>query len=176
MSLDEIIHLTSFNQTWKDTYLSEKHILQPLFGEEIQIEHIGSTSVEGMIAKPVIDIMIGLKTLLVDHETEIRLKGLSYIGFGEAGVAGRFYYRKRQGNNINLQVTIMNSQLWNDNLIFREYLRTHKTEADKYSNMKLFIMNKGIDTLLKYSEQKSNLILELMKNAREWSQGRRDFV
>lgn len=170
MRIDETVHLSPFREAWKETFLSEKRKLQPLFGEEVSIEHIGSTSVEGMVAKPVIDMMIGLQKLSVDAETESRLHKVSYAAFGEAGVPGRRYYRKREGDHINLQVTVMHSNVWTDNVLFRDYLRMHQADRDKYSNYKQAILDKGIGTLLAYSDAKSGLIFELMERARKWDQ------
>lgn len=124
-----------------------------------------------MIAKPIIDIMIGLNSLEIDVITEEQLKELGYEGFGEAGVPGRLYYRKRTNLYINLQVTIQGSSIWNNNILFRDYLRSHPEDVNKYSEVKQEIVHSGGTTLLQYSDKKADIIQEILAKARKWSQG-----
>ena len=59
-----VVKLEEYNPKWKDMYLEEKENLKGMFGNvALAIEHIGSTSVEGLSAKPIIDIAIGVKSL-----------------------------------------------------------------------------------------------------------------
>ncbi|MFS0727653.1 GrpB family protein [Paenibacillus sp. 1P07SE] len=177
MKLDESVHLSSYREDWIDIFNEAKLQLSYAFLDNaIEIEHIGSTSIRGMVTKPIIDIMVGLKALKIDEFQERYLVKLGYEGFGEAGVPGRLYYRKRNNKDINLQITIWGSQLWNDNLLFRDYLRSHPDEASHYSKVKQLTINKGIDTLLKYSDEKSKVIQEIMNNAREWNRRGRNFA
>jgi len=170
MEIDEPVHLISYKKEWKDIYESEKKLLLPVFsGQAIEFEHIGSTSIEGMIAKPIIDIMIGLRSLEIGRELKKLLNDLGYVGFGEAGVPGRLYYRKRKVNDINLQLTKWKSLLWEENILFRDYLRSHPEDAIKYAEIKLMNFNKGFNTLLKYSDEKSLVIQEIMRKARKWN-------
>ncbi|WP_062047726.1 GrpB family protein [Bacillus sp. JCM 19034] len=177
MKLDENVHLSSYRADWIEIYDEAKQQLFHVFSDKaIEIEHIGSTSIRGMVAKPIIDIMIGLIILEIDELLEKNLAKLGYEGFGEAGVPGRLYYRKRNNKDINLQITLWGSQLWNDNLLFRDYLRSHPDEAIHYSRFKQLTINKGINTLLKYSDEKSKVMDEIMNNAREWNRRGRNFA
>jgi GrpB-like predicted nucleotidyltransferase (UPF0157 family) len=142
VEIDEPVHLMSYQENWKEVYESEKKLLISVFSDQaIGFEHIGSTSIEGMIAKPIIDILIGLRSLDIGNDLEKKLNDLGYEGFGEAGVPGRLYYRKRKINNINLQITKWKSVLWEENILFRDYLRSHPEDANKYAEMKLIILN-----------------------------------
>lgn len=170
MGIDEIIELSSYQDEWKDIYEQEKKKLEPVFAEQaVEFAHIGSTSVEGMTAKPIVDILIGLKELHIDECTDRQLIALQYESMGEAGVPGRIHYRKRTGQKINLQITGWDSAIWRDNLLFRDYLRTHPEQANAYAQAKRNTLASGINTLLKYSDEKSGTIAELLKQAREWA-------
>lgn len=171
MEIDEPVHLISYQREWKKIYESEKTLLISVFsGQAIEFEHIGSTSIEGMIAKPIIDIMIGLRSLDIGEVLEKQLNDLGYAGFGEAGVPGRLYYRKRKDTDINLQITRWKSLLWEENILFRDYLRNHPEDANKYAEIKRLTFSKGVITLLKYSDEKSHVIQEIMNRARKWTQ------
>ncbi|MBJ9992781.1 GrpB family protein [Paenibacillus sp. S28] len=170
MGIDEIIELSSYQDEWKDIYDQEKKKLEPVFAKQaVEFAHIGSTSVEGMTAKPIVDILIGLKELHIDEQTDRQLVALQYESMGEAGVPGRIHYRKRIGQKINLQITVWDSAIWRDNLLFRDYLRTHPEQANAYAQAKRNTLASGINTLLKYSDEKSGTIAELLKQAREWA-------
>lgn len=170
MGIDEIIELSPYQDEWKKIYGQEKRKLEPVFAEKaVEFAHIGSTSVEGMTAKPIVDILIGLKELHIDERTDRQLVALQYEGMGEAGVPGRVHYRKRIGTKINLQITEWNSALWRDNLLLRDYLRTHPEQAHVYAQAKLHTLASGINTLLQYSDVKSGTIAELLEKAREWA-------
>lgn len=169
MGIDETVHLSFYREEWKDIYEQEKNILMPVFHEKaMDFAHIGSTSIKGMTAKPIVDIMIGLKDLIIEPEVDEQLVRFGYEGFGESGVAGRIHYRKRGQQNINLQITKWDSPLWKDNLLFRDYLRSHPEEARNYSQIKEVSLQNGYNTLLKYSEEKSETISGMIKNARDW--------
>ncbi|MEK3732075.1 GrpB family protein [Paenibacillus sp. FSL M8-0334] len=170
--LDETISLSTYQAEWKEIYFQEKRVLSAVFqGNDERYEHIGSTSIEGMVAKPIIDIMIGLNSLEIDTMIEEQLKGLGYEGFGEAGVPGRLYYRKRTNPYINLQVTIQGSSIWVHNILFRDYLRSHPEDVFKYSEVKQEIVHSGGTTLLQYSDEKAEIIQQILAKARKWSQG-----
>ncbi|WP_010275452.1 GrpB family protein [Paenibacillus senegalensis] len=68
------------------------------------------------------------------------------------------------------------STIWKDNLLFRDYLRSHPEEAKEYSKIKEIAITKGYNTLLKYSEEKSDVIQQIMNHARKWNDGGRNVV
>jgi GrpB-like predicted nucleotidyltransferase (UPF0157 family) len=69
------------------------------------IEHIGSTSIPGIWAKPIVDIMIGLKSLPLEKSLIDKVIELDYEYLGEAGVNGRIYFRKRFPKAYNVHIT-----------------------------------------------------------------------
>ena len=87
---------------------------------------------------------------------------------GETGVKGRLCFRKRFSQAYNVHITQVGSEISNNNIVLRDYLISHKDEADRYSDLKRNILTNGVDTLLEYSYRKSNFISGLLKKANEW--------
>jgi len=171
MQIDEPVHLEPYNEIWKELYRSERERLLRAVGELAKaIEHFGSTSVPGMTAKPIIDIMVGVENPSVAADEIIRrLNGIGYEHLGEAGIPGRRYFRQRGLNDYNVHVVQYRGELWNNNLLLRDYLREHPEEAQRYSDMKKRILERGAQTLLSYSDRKHALVSGLLERAAAWA-------
>ncbi|MEC0236184.1 GrpB family protein [Paenibacillus kribbensis] len=131
------------------------------------MQHFGSTSVQGMFAKPIIDILVGVKTLELNNSVSNKLIELGYEGFGETGVKGRLYFRKRQEHAYNLAVVIWNGEQWINNLLIRNYLRDNPHVAKQYAEKKLNAIHKGYTTLLSYSDEKADYVSNLLEQAKK---------
>lgn len=168
-TIEEPIIVVPPDPTWPMQYAVEKRFLQDLFGLRLRgIEHIGSTSVPGLDAKPIVDIMIGVPELeITAHELEqLLLHGYEY--FGQAGVPNRLYARKRGLQKFNLQIVCYRGLIWFNNLAIRDYLCSHPTEAAIYAGFKYTIINDGISSLLSYTERKCPFMFQLRQRAKGW--------
>ncbi len=151
-------------------YEYEKEQLSNALGDmALGIEHIGSTSIPGIWAKPIVDIMIGVKSMPPGKSLTDKVIKLGYENLGEAGVSGRIYFRKRFPNAYNVHITQFGNQIWKNNILLRDFLRDNKDEAMKYSELKKFIISQGVNSLLEYSEHKAAFIKEILKKANEWN-------
>ena len=160
--LDETVSVVSSDPRWRELATEEAARLRAALGD-VQVEHIGSTAVAHLDAKPVIDLLVGVREL-----TPV-LRIPDYEGCGEAGVAGRLYFRKRGPVSFNAQVVELEGPLWRDALLLRDYLRAHPEERERYAAHKREAIASGATTLLRYSEQKAGLMLELLERARGWA-------
>lgn len=96
MEINEKIYIEEYNPEWAGQYEYEKEQLCNALGDAVLgIEHIGSTSIPGIWAKPIVDIMIGVKSLPLEKSQICKVIELGYEYLGEAGVSGRIYFRKR---------------------------------------------------------------------------------
>jgi GrpB-like predicted nucleotidyltransferase (UPF0157 family) len=172
MPIDESITICEYNPTWSHFFELEKVvILSVIKSQVVDIEHFGSTAVPGLAAKPIVDILIGLKSYPTPDETVDALKSIGYEYFGEAGVPERLYFRKRYPLAFNLAAVKWGSQLWRDNLLLREYLRSQPEARRRYEQHKRAIIAAGHSQLLAYSVQKAQVISNLLERAREWANG-----
>ena len=90
MEIDEAICVVPHNPQWFERFGNERDNFQKILKDiVVDVQHIGSTAVLGLVAKPIIDIMLGLRSLAVDTTFINQMETLGYEYLGEAGVSGR---------------------------------------------------------------------------------------
>lgn len=167
MNIDEKITLVSYDFLWLKLYSSEAMRIRAKLGSQIiELEHIGSTAIPNIIAKPIIDIMIGVENLSKAEHVVLSLCELGYEYLGAAGVPGRLYFRLRNEQSFNVALCQYLGEIWINNLLFRDYLRKHTDIANDYSLIKLKAVESGATTLLDYSNFKSAFINKIMNKAK----------
>ncbi|WP_248925681.1 GrpB family protein [Paenibacillus hamazuiensis] len=175
MTLDESIHLEEYRAHWGKLFQEEYRLLRDAVGDSVAaIEHFGSTSVPGLVAKPIIDILIGVSDWSQASDIAGKLVGAGYESLGEAGIPGRLYLRKRGEHDFNAHVVLYKGEIWNNNLILRDYLRVNADEARQYGELKKRIVKDGAGTLLKYSDEKGEFVGNLLERAKSWAKDRHD--
>lgn len=165
--LDEPIHLSAYDPQWPLHFEVERQRLSAVLPVGSTVEHIGSTSVPGLLAKPILDIMVGWERR---HDREAMRKALSNCGYedlGEAGVPGRLYFRHRREIAFNIALVQHGGSLWAANLAFRHYLRTSAEARLEYAETKRRAFASGIRSLLAYSDFKTEVLSRLMNQALE---------
>ncbi|MNN52146.1 dephospho-CoA kinase/protein folding accessory domain-containing protein [compost metagenome] len=141
-------------------------------GSAIQrIDHIGSTAVTGIAAKPIIDIQISVSDL--DNVEEVK-SGLNEIGFEyrkDNDDLTKRYFRERPGmKRTHIHVRQFGSWSEQFNLLFRDYLREHEVDRTEYAKVKYSLSNQYRDRREKYVEGKTEIVWNIMLRANKWSQ------
>ncbi|WP_437571683.1 GrpB family protein [Sorangium sp. So ce542] len=167
--IDEPIKVVEYDPSWPISYTADADELSNALGARIrEVQHFGSTSVPGMAAKRIIDILVApLEWPLAAHDRRA-LEALGYQYLGEAGVAGREYFRRRGAHDTNLAVVEWGTSLWHDNLLVRDFLRAHEGAAAEYARSKKEAWQSGARTLLTYSERKGHAVAALLIAAKRW--------
>jgi len=167
MNIDEKIKLTEYNPAWARYFLDEREVLLNALAAYLpNIEHIGSTSICNMPAKPIIDIMIGLQEYPPSRPIIAAMENIVYNCYGECGVPGRMYFTKRTPTqDYNAHITLMDGGVWRNNILFRDHLTNDTEMAASYAAIKRKLVNSGADTLRKYSAGKSEFISAAIKSA-----------
>lgn len=163
--IDEPVHLEPYQPAWALAYEAERALLASVL-DAPALEHIGSTAVPGLVAKPVIDIMLGVAVLPPGAGLVAAIAGCGYEALGEQGVAGRFYFRKRSAVQANLHVVELGATHWRSNLALRDYLRCSPEARQRYAAAKEQAVRSGANTLLAYSVAKSGAVESLLEEAR----------
>lgn len=133
------VKLVAHNPKWTECFSEEKELLSKTMGEKIlDLRHIGSTSIPGMLAKPILDILAGVKTLA---DVEAFTQDLNKVGYedrGDGGIFGRRFFVKggEAKRTHHLNFCEMNSFFWESHLAFCDYLRRHPDAAKEYSALK----------------------------------------
>lgn len=164
MDINEHIHIEPYNPKWSLDYTNEvKRLKSDQALSDFRFEHIGSTSIPGIKAKPIVDILIGVKSFPVTNNIIEALEKKGYIYMQKGSVADRLYFIKRGRVNYNAQVVVYGSRIWTDDLIFRDYLTAHRDKAMEYQRIKEQIIGNGITTLIEYSAQKAEFIAAIYR-------------
>jgi GrpB-like predicted nucleotidyltransferase (UPF0157 family) len=165
--LDEPVRLAEYDPRWPTLFAAEAARLgSALKLGPAAIEHIGSTAVPDMPAKPTIDIMIGVAALPPTAELQRALIALGYESLGEAGVPGRFHFRLRDvGRSFNVHVVEHGGKHWRSNLALRDYLSSDATARARCAAAKRAAIDAGADMLLAYSREKAAIVAELLAKA-----------
>jgi ribonuclease-3 len=160
---DEPVSLSDFDPRWPSLAQEEIARIRGAL-PEAKLVHVGSTAVPGMVAKPVVDLLIGLREL----PAALRLP--DYEAWGEAGIPGRLFFRKRNnGQAFNAHVVVQGGKFWEDTLLLRDYLAAHPDEAAAYGARKREVLATGAATLLRYSAGRARAMAELLERARHWT-------
>ncbi len=166
--MSQHITVTEYDPLWTKKFEEESLLIREIIADNcIAVYHIGSTSVPGLAAKPIIDMMVVVKSLeKVDDATEDFLK-MGYEYLGEFGIAGRRYLRKG-GDERTHQIHIFQADDWNNigrHLAFRDYMRTHEKERDEYAKMKIALAQKFPYDIDGYCDGKEAFVRKMEKLA-----------
>ena len=163
--LDEPVHVEPWDPGWPAAAADLVATCREVLGEDaIAVEHIGSTAVPGLPAKPIIDVLIGVPPGREVAAAE-RLASRGWTRLGEAGVPGREHLRRRTGRHANVHVVEHGSALWQDGLLLREHLRRDAGARQRYAAVKQQAAHSA-PTLLAYSEHKRAVVAALSEQAR----------
>ncbi len=165
------IIIAPYDPRWPVLFEQEKQqLLKTLHQWSIVIEHIGSTAVPGLDAKPIIDIMIGLESLsCINHAfiTALAQLGYEYVPEYEKEIPERRYFRKNSKEltrTHQIHIAQKESEFWRRHLVFRDYLRDHSGTMEEYSILKRQLARIYNDTQ-DYARAKSDFIQKILEKA-----------
>ncbi len=161
----EHVIVVPFNANWKNEFLKIQFELENILGSlALSVEHIGSTAIKNLAAKPIIDIDIVIKDNSVLNDVIKKLEINGYIFEGDLGIKDRFAFRyenKPQFMLHHLYVCPKNSAELKKHLAFRDYLKTHADDVIEYSKIKIEGANLYPNDIDKYIEHKSIFIKKI---------------
>ncbi|MET3408592.1 GrpB-like predicted nucleotidyltransferase (UPF0157 family) [Priestia aryabhattai] len=164
-----LVKLEPYNDKWSKLFDEERELLSSQLKELIiAIEHVGSTSIEGLFAKPIIDIAIGVSSLDVIIELKEEVKVLGYVEV-PISIDGKHVFARYKEKKIThfLHVMIYNQNLWVDQISFRDYLRSNLDEKIEYIKLKEKLANKYPNNVISYTNEKKKFVDDILKRAKE---------
>ena len=154
-----VIDIVAYQDDWSDKYERERVRLYPVVKDVAKgIEHIGSTSVPGMAAKPIIDIAVHLATVKQVPELLEPLARLDYAYEGEYGLPGRHFFTKGEPRAFHLHLVDDTTNHWQRWIVFRVLLRGDPKLCQAYQQLKCELARKYRFDRATYSESKSDFI------------------
>lgn len=161
------VTIRTYDSDWPARYeAAREQIAQALAGLDVQVEHVGSTSVPGLGARQGIDILIGLGAGLDEAEgVDECVARLQAIGFG-------YHFSKPgwthlSGNGCKLHLTPVGSTLWSEQLLFRDHLRRHPEAAAAYDRLKRELAQTHGSDGTRYVDGKTAFVRSVLEQAHQ---------
>ena len=166
---NDVVELRAHDDRWTDLFLVEAAQLRSMLGRAIlAVEHIGSTAIPAMPAKPLLDMMAA-----VADDTPVRdlVSGLAVLGYedcGPAGVPERTLFAKGppERRTHHLSLVPAGADYWRDQILFRDYLRAHGEAAAAYAALKQDLLRRYRTARPDYTGGKTAFVGEVLARAR----------
>jgi len=165
-----IIKVVDYDANWQVEFNQQKLLLKDAMGANaLIIEHIGSTSILGLAAKPIIDILIEVNCLEVLDKHSQLIENLGFVALGENGIAGRRYFQKGENQRTHhIHVFKSADEHLFQHRVFRDYLIAHPVIADEYGVLKKQAARKCNNEALEYMNLKNDFISHHLSLAVGW--------
>ncbi|MCL4827001.1 MAG: GNAT family N-acetyltransferase [Caldilinea sp.] len=171
-----VVEVVPYDPDWRQRFETEAAAVRAALGDALLgVEHIGSTSVPGLPAKPIIDMMPLVRDV---REVDRRISAMAAAGYtprGEFGLPGRRYFVKGPAHArlVHCHIYAADNPEVERHLAFRNYLRTHPAERDAYAQLKMQLAQAHPTDIVAYMDGKNGLIKQLEAEALRWRQPER---
>jgi GrpB-like predicted nucleotidyltransferase (UPF0157 family) len=166
------VEVVPFQDEWAEKFLEEKeHLIKVFAPYEVFVHHIGSTSVPGLAAKPIIDMLAESQSLEIFDQYARKLGEFGYEARGENGIPNRRYFVKFSSTGerlIHLHSYQTGDSEIQRHLVFRDYLRMHPELAAKYGAIKVEAAKRFPSDIDSYIAFKDHIVKELEAEALQW--------
>ncbi|WP_336780928.1 GrpB family protein [Paenibacillus illinoisensis] len=174
MKIQKPVIIEGYNNEWPRAFnIIESIISNKLNRLVLRIEHVGSTSIPSLSAKPIIDIDVVIESMDCLPQVIKKLEELGYIHEGDLGIKNREAFARRdvyvpytsEGNEKHehhLYVCNRESEELKRHMMFRDILRKHPLLVSEYANLKFQLANKYRDNRQAYSAGKTEFITRIM--------------
>lgn len=170
--MDEVI-IVEYDPLWPVLFEQEATRLRQILAQKliVCIEHFGSTAVPGLAAKPIIDLLVGVNSLTLAKQVAVsQLEALGYSYWSDNPDPRRMFFVKGLPSNglrtHHIHMVEPNSELW-ERLLFRDYLRNHPDEAQRYAYLKRDLAQRFATDREAYTGAKAEYVQSVMQKARQ---------
>lgn len=161
------LYLSPYRDEWPALFESEKKIIASAIGDLVRdIQHVGSTSVPGMCAKPILDIAIAVEEFETARVCVEPLVELGYTFKGENGIPRRHYFQKGEPCTHHVHMVEEISEEWTKLILFRDHLRSYRSVTEEYGSLKAALVDSLAGDRKAYLAAKAEFITKAIKKAR----------
>ena len=163
-----VVVLKPYNKVWNKAFEQEASLISEKISDYIiEIQHIGSTAIHGIVAKPIIDLAVAINSLSNIEKIIEPLNEIDFIHRGEQGIPGRHLFVKGDEDRRTHHMHVMEKTNgeWRKHIVFRDYLISHPSVARKYGKLKMKLFKKHEHDREKYTDGKSDFIQKIVKKA-----------
>ena len=163
--MKKFIEIVDYNPEWPSLFEIEKERIINVIKEYIvSIHHIGSTSVEGLGAKPIIDILVEVNVFPPSKQIVFGLERLEYVNMGEAGFERRYWFKKGDPRKYHVHIVQEESEITKKAITFRDFLRNNKDKAKEYEALKRKEAKGKVLDNNEYAISKNNFVDSILKS------------
>jgi GrpB-like predicted nucleotidyltransferase (UPF0157 family) len=161
------VTLMPYNALWPVLFEQERRRIAGALQESfLEIQHVGSTAVPGLEAKPILDIAVAIEEFEQGFELVERLTALGYEFKGEYGIAGRHFFTLGNLTTHHLHMVERRSDFWHEHLLFRDQLRACEEDRIRYQALKRELAERHRTNRDSYTDGKTAFICEVLERAR----------
>jgi GrpB-like predicted nucleotidyltransferase (UPF0157 family) len=163
------VYIVAYFPAWPKQFEAERALLAPVLAPWLTgpIEHVGSTAIPGLPAKPVIDIMAGVADLRAARPAIAALRQLQYVHFPYHPDVMHWFCKPSDAHRTHhLHLVPYQSPLWIERLAFRDYLREHRDVAKDYARLKKQLAKQHRDDREAYTDGKDQFVQHVLELAR----------
>ncbi|MBA2780409.1 GrpB family protein [Billgrantia kenyensis] len=162
-AIDEPVRLAEYDPAWPARFDAERsRLLERFSAELIEVQHIGSTAIPGMPAKPIIDVMAGVASMAMADALFEPILDHGYVTSREFNAVltdRRWFMRHANGHRTHhLHVVVHDGELWRQRLVFRDALRADPAQAERYALLKAELAARHPDDREAYTQAKADFI------------------
>ncbi|MGH9629008.1 MAG: GrpB family protein [Bryobacteraceae bacterium] len=172
MATPDPVEIVPYSTEWPETFSVLGRSLRDALGDvAVRIDHIGSTAVPGLSAKPIIDVQVSVSAFDPLDAYRRPLEHLGFVFRAENPELTKRYFRESPGTR-RTHIHVRRSGSWAEQfaLLFRDYLRAHTDDAKQYERLKRELADKYREDRHAYTEAKVPFIWGVMARADRWSQ------
>jgi GrpB-like predicted nucleotidyltransferase (UPF0157 family) len=170
MSSEDPIVIVSADPLWPEKFREIASRLRGVLGDlALRIDHVGSTAVPALDAKPVIDIQISVASLIPEESFRTPLESIGFVFHAaNADRAKRFFRESAATRRTHVHVRHVGSFDEQLNLLLRDYLRTHEDARGEYARVKWELARRFRDDREGYVHAKEPIVWSLLLKAHDW--------
>ena len=168
---DKVV-IVSYDPEWPELFARLAASLREVLGDvALRIDHIGSTSIPGLAAKPVIDVQISVLSLEPLDAFRIPIESVGFVFRDNNPDLTKRYFREREGKR-RTHIHVRRLGIWAEQsvLLFRDFMRAHAKVAKRYAALKVCLAEEYRDDRAGYTDAKSPFIWKVLAEANTWSQ------
>jgi len=157
------VELLPHNEEWHRLFADEKaRILDAVGDGTMAVEHIGSTAVCGIPARPILDILIGTPEFNSEQPFVNHLESVGYEYKGENGIPERHYFGKGERRTVHLNVVRFGGEFWLNHIAFRDHLKQNADVAREYEELKRLLAERFQNDREAYTTGKAEFIQKIL--------------
>jgi GrpB-like predicted nucleotidyltransferase (UPF0157 family) len=165
-----LLVVLDYDQSWPQTYARWRQRISAALGPAAsRIEHVGSTSVPGLAAKPIVDIQVSVADLAEEPRYVAQLAEIGLVLRSRDELHRYFRPPAGQPREVHVHVCAAGSQWERDHLLFRDYLRSDPDACHRYAEAKRANVRRWGDDGWAYTEAKTGVVLDILEQAAVWA-------